>query len=380
MNTHNDIIRFSREIGADPQWVLAGGGNSSEKTKDLLFVKASGTSLSDMAEADLVTIDRDALETIWTREFPADPLAREEAVAEALLSARTADSVDRKPSVETFIHALLPQRFVMHTHPTKLNGLACAREGREAVAQTLGERVLWIPATNPGIALALEIRSRLSAFRETHETDPRFLVMQNHGLVVAGESIDEIRKTHAEILTRLDSAIETAPDSGPVEQDSDRLRPVAEATARALADLRAAHGSALERPVVTAFADGEILRFAASAAAAEPILRAPTPDHLMYSGHRVCFVPRVVEQGHPHGLAVDVLHAVTDYCHDEEGIPRIVLVEGAGAVAIGDDLRQAENAMALFRDTLRIARYAENFGGIAPLPEEQAAFVRSWKH
>lgn len=380
MNMHTEIITFSREIGADPRWVLAGGGNSSEKDADRLFVKASGTPLADMTGEDLVTIDRNALATIWTREFPADPLAREEAVAEALLSARTADSVDRKPSVETFIHALLPQRYVMHTHPTMLNGVACARNGREQITSILGEQALWIPATNPGIALALEIRAQLEAFRKAYKTEPRCLVMQNHGLVVAGESIDAIRTIHAEIEAKLRSAIKIVPGSGLVEQDSDRLRPLAEAAARALADLRAAHGSALERPVVTAFSNEDLLRYAASAAAAEPILRAPTPDHLMYSGHRVCFVPRVVEQGHPHGLAVDVLHAVSDYCHEEESVPRIVLVEGAGAMAIGEDPRHAENAMALFCDTVQIARYAENFGGIAALPEEQAAFVRSWKH
>lgn len=380
MYSHKEIITLSREIGIDPAWVLAGGGNSSEKDGSLLYVKASGTRLADITTEDLVAIDRDALSTIWDREFPTEPVAREEAVAKELLEVRAPDTVDRKPSVETFIHALLPQRYVMHTHASLVNGIACARDGEKSAQEILGPGVLWIPSTNPGVALALEIRRELAAYRKSQGSEPDCVIMQNHGLVVAGETTDAIREEHKTILKKIGAVLRTAPAADTIERDSDRLRPVAEATARALADLRAAGGSALERPEVTAFNDADIQHYSGSAERAATILQAPTPDHLMYSGHRVCYVPRVIEDGHPHGLAVDILHAVTEYCHEEESVPRIVLVEGVGAVAIGEDHRRMEDALALFRDTIRIARYAENFGGIVALPEEQAAFVRRWKH
>ena len=62
------LAALSRRYGADPAWVLAGGGNTSYKTADRLYVKASGFALGTIEASGFCEIDRARLDAIWTRE------------------------------------------------------------------------------------------------------------------------------------------------------------------------------------------------------------------------------------------------------------------------------------------------------------------------
>ena len=79
------LIALSRRYGSDPEWVLAGGGNTSYKEAGRLFVKASGTSLGSITDAGFCSIDRARLDAMWRATYPAEAEARE---AAALAAAR----------------------------------------------------------------------------------------------------------------------------------------------------------------------------------------------------------------------------------------------------------------------------------------------------
>ena len=49
-----DIIALSNFYGSDPDYVLAGGGNTSVKENGVLYVKASGTRLGDITAEGFV--------------------------------------------------------------------------------------------------------------------------------------------------------------------------------------------------------------------------------------------------------------------------------------------------------------------------------------
>ena len=77
-------------------------------------------------------------------------------VMRVAMAARLRDEGDQRPSVECVFHALIPRRFVVHTHPTTVNALTCATDG-EAIARDLfGDEILWVPYTDPGLPLARE--------------------------------------------------------------------------------------------------------------------------------------------------------------------------------------------------------------------------------
>lgn len=378
MSTRNleSIVHLSREYGRTPGWVIGGGGNTSIKDSQHLWIKASGATLERITAEQFVRMDRSRLDAIWERVYPVDPETREQQALADLMAARETGEEHKRPSVETLMHALFPQRIVFHTHPTMLNGLTCSRDGREAMERLLGDRALWIPTVNPGYILARTVFDLVQQWRAAHDGDyPRILILQNHGVVVAGEDPEEIHTLHREISDALETVVTTGPDRSPPERDPAHLEDIRDTVAHAVADFRAAHGDALNPPVTITFTTAELLKRVESKEAFAAVDGAFTPDHIVYSGHRPCYV----EESTGPAVHAEILAAVMEYCHDYQVCPKIVVVRGQGAVAVGDTEKKAHLAMQLFLDALDVARYAESFGGVRHMPEDQVEFIRNWE-
>ena len=117
------LIEMSHRYGADADFVLAGGGNTSYKTEDTLYIKGSGTRLASIDASGFVKMDRAKLAGIWNMKFSAEEKQRETEVLAAMMSARQAGEEAKRPSVETLLHDLFPQKLVLHVHPALVNGM-----------------------------------------------------------------------------------------------------------------------------------------------------------------------------------------------------------------------------------------------------------------
>ena len=115
------LIEMSHKYGADADFVLAGGGNTSYKTKDTLYIKGSGTRLATIDTDGFVKMDRAKLAELWNMTFSAEEKAREAEVLSAMMSARCAGEEKKRPSVETLLHDLFPQKLVLHVHPAPVS-------------------------------------------------------------------------------------------------------------------------------------------------------------------------------------------------------------------------------------------------------------------
>lgn len=175
------LLSFSHRCGADPDLVLAGGGNTSLKENGVLTVKSSGCSLADIRADQFVRMDLEALRAIVNKTYPHDDKSRE-ALFLADVNAARLPGETRRPSVEALLHALFSQRYVLHLHPALVNGLTCGRFGARAAAKLFPE-ALWVPACRPGYTLA-----RLLADRLTPEVTT--VLLQNHGVFFAAETED----------------------------------------------------------------------------------------------------------------------------------------------------------------------------------------------
>ena len=91
------LIDISRKYGADSRFVIAGGGNTSYKTADRLWVKASGHALATIGEDGFAVLDRSRLNPMGEKEYSADVAEREAQVKEDLVAACI--TKDRRPSV-----------------------------------------------------------------------------------------------------------------------------------------------------------------------------------------------------------------------------------------------------------------------------------------
>lgn len=176
--THLDELRsFSARAGADPLLVQGPGGNTSIKTGDVMWVKASGTWLRDALDKDVfVPVDWQAVRRGLAENDPA-------CKSSVAFVRNELNALKLRPSIETTVHALMPQPVVVHVHCVNTISWAIREDAESVLAERLeGQDWAFIPYVRPGLPLANGIAGRLRP-----GTD--ILVLGNHGLAVAAESV-----------------------------------------------------------------------------------------------------------------------------------------------------------------------------------------------
>jgi len=181
MNELEELRELSARIGGDPLLTQASTGNTSIKLDDVLWIKASGRWLADARHEDiLVPLDLREVKQYMSRQV--DP-------AEVYACA----------SIETAMHAVLPHRVVLHVHSVNTIAWAVRADARVRLQRQLGGlRWQWVPYVPSGLPLARKIESALSAC-----SGANVLVLGNHGLVIAGNSCEEVTQLLAEVERRL---------------------------------------------------------------------------------------------------------------------------------------------------------------------------------
>ena len=176
------FIEVSRRIGADPAYIQGPAGNTSLKTGDRMAVKASGALLKELTETSgyvscFFSPIREFLE-----DNACDTLLDPETTLNDLIKRNTVQaSIQQPASIETGMHAMLPSRFVLHTHSVPINVATCMQGGRELLENILHIPFVYIPYVHPGFYLSRAI-AKVVAERGT--SLPSVLILENHGLIV----------------------------------------------------------------------------------------------------------------------------------------------------------------------------------------------------
>ena len=193
------LNELSARVGADPAWVQAAGGNTSIKEDGILWIKASGLWLMHARQQEImVPVALDALLGALER---ADPLAEQ---AQHFVFDELNPS-GLRPSIETTVHALMPQKVVVHVHCVETIALAVAEDAERLIHERLsGFRHAFIPYIRPGLPLARAIAASLG-----EDTD--VVVLGNHGLVVAADTVAAAEL----LLERVTAALVTRPRLAP---------------------------------------------------------------------------------------------------------------------------------------------------------------------
>lgn len=194
------ITELSHEFGTE-EYVTGGGGNTSAKNAEMMWIKPSGTTLGWLSPERFVPIDRAALRKIYTAGMPSNVQERE-AKVKAILSDVVIDS-DARPSVETPLHDTLNATYVVHTHPLIVNGMTCAKNG-ESICTELFPEALWIDFYDPGYTLCMKFRDDVKKYVDAHGEEPQIIMLKNHGVFVAADSAEEIRALYARIISTLE--------------------------------------------------------------------------------------------------------------------------------------------------------------------------------
>lgn len=144
-----ELVLMSNRYGSNSEYVLAGGGNTSFKNEDTLYVKGSGTALATIKAEQFVVMDRAKLTAMMSRSYPEKDDEREAAALADMMAARRPGEEAKRPSVETTLHNLFPFAYVLHVHPALVNGLTCSLGSDRLTAQLFPEAV-FVPICKPG--------------------------------------------------------------------------------------------------------------------------------------------------------------------------------------------------------------------------------------
>jgi rhamnose utilization protein RhaD (predicted bifunctional aldolase and dehydrogenase) len=359
-----ELTEISRFYGSDTAYVIAGGGNTSFKDRETLYIKGSGTSLGTIEPEGFVKMDRGKLALVWEKRYSDGPDEREQAVLADMMAARRPGEENKRPSVETLLHDILSFAYVVHTHPALVNGLCCSKDGEAKAAEFFGDDAVWIPSCNPGYVLSALVKSALDAHRSRTGKTAAIIFLQNHGVFAGADSTDGIKALYGRIMGVLEENIKERPDfsGGTAEYGNS-----AETAARLARLAGGASVAVFER-------NNEFARLVKDAASFYPVSSALTPDHIVYSGSDPLFISA-------EDLASgDRLEALWKGHTEKTGrVPKIAAVQGMGVFGIGGAEKAARLALALFTDTARVSRYAASFGGVLFMTRDKIDFINNWE-
>lgn len=338
------LEEMSNRYGSDSKYVLAGGGNTSFKTEDTLYVKGSGTSLATIKAEDFVNMHRPSLSAMWDKKYPECEAERERIVLADMMEARK-EGENRRPSVETLLHDLFPQKYVLHVHPAAVNGMTCGKNGKEVSKELFPESV-WVDACRPGYILASLCREKLVDYKKATGKDADLLFLQNHGVFFAADSVEGIDALAQSVMEKLDSYIRNSKKSA-----IDRLGSLL---------------SEITGYTFTDFVSGEGID------SFDPTRNSPTPDHIVYC--KANYFPTELNAC-PTALKSDI-----EAFKEKNGYyPRVVTVRGVGAYLLSDSEKQLGIVKSIFLDQVAVCANAEAFGGYFGMSDDLVDFIVNWE-
>lgn len=359
-----ELIDISRKYGSDPDYVLYGGGNTSWKSEGIMAVKASGTDLAAIDENGFILLDMAKLGKIRTTRYPENREERENQALEDLMNSRLPGEKSR-PSVESLLHAIIPEKYVVHTHPAILNGLNCSAAGKEAAVKLFTGKCIWIPLVDPGYILAKRVDDELLIWMEDHEGKlPDYIFLQNHGLFLWGSNSEEIAGKFETLFKTLK---DECTDSDATEVDTKGS--VSDVFLQDIGKLAGSNGYAL-------FTTGkEIRSLLESRESSYNLTKSLTPDHIVYMGH----TPLVYDNLPEGQLMASVEKDYEDYTKKWGKEPKSILILEKGFVSVGNSKKSAEIARLLMLDAIRVIRVSASFGGPKFMSEEKVNFINTWE-
>jgi len=198
-----NLIQISKYAGERFDLVQAGGGNSSAKLKNnQMFIKASGYLLSDISinsgYSKVYTnkisniINNDAIKNEFNKR-------KKEILAKKLVEKATINKINR-PSIETLLHSTL-YKYTLHTHPIVVNIVVIKKKWKEILLSIFKNKdMALVPYKTPGIDLALELNKVISNFKVI----PKIIFLQNHGLIITSNNINDIQKITEIVLEKIE--------------------------------------------------------------------------------------------------------------------------------------------------------------------------------
>jgi rhamnose utilization protein RhaD (predicted bifunctional aldolase and dehydrogenase)/NAD(P)-dependent dehydrogenase (short-subunit alcohol dehydrogenase family) len=378
----NDPLKLrvytSRLLGQESDLVLQGGGNTSVKklvtdifgeTEDILYVKGSGWDLATIEAPGFAPVKMHALLKMAKLPSMTD--------AEMVKAQRAAmiDPAAPNPSVEAILHAIIPFKYVDHTHADAVVTITNTPDGEKRIKEVYGKRVLYVPYVMPGFVLARKV------YEMTQDLDwgtIEGIVLMNHGIFTFHNDARQSYEAMIRLVTEAEDYLVKHKAVIPP------ARIVAGVDLKALAFIRREVSRLRGAPMIAKLSNGiEHVQFANLKNAAEIATRGTlTPDHII----RTKRVAAILGEYPADGLKRFAEEYDKYFKKHTDGkmtrldpAPRWAVWPDHGLIAFGDSLSDAGVVSDIVDHTIRAIQKAEKLGGWRALGAKDLFEVEYWE-
>lgn len=370
-------VYSSRLLGRDDTLVLHGGGNTSVKVKErnlfgeeeeILYVKGSGWDLESITAEGFAPVRMAPLLKLAQLESLSDPQMVNELAAQVTRAGAPA------PSVETILHAVLPHKFVDHTHADAVLAITNTDDGAARIREIYGDDVVIVPYVMPGFELAKVCARKFPAEAKASTIG---MVLLQHGIFSFGATAEESYRRMIELVERAEAYLKRHD-----AWDLSSPRPIGHiGRMRPIAALRHDIAVAAGFPVVMSTSPNpSSLAFAQRADVREISQRGPaTPDHIL----RTKRLPLLGRDANAYAATYREYFARNVSRAKEsktmlDPAPRIILDPEFGLCSVGRSAKEAGIARDLYSHIIDVILRSEALGGYRALSEEELFEFEYW--
>lgn len=356
-------IKTSRLMGLDEDLVLHGGGNTSLKEGDTIFVKASGFNLDTIDEKGFAPVSKSKLLDLLKFESLSDmEMVRLQRVA-------MRDQSFANPSIEAVLHALIPFKYVDHTHADAIVTISNSKHGKKILSKLYGKNFLIVPYVMPGFLLAKAV------YKLTCKVDWKKLkgiILLHHGVFTFD---DDGEKSYQKMLDVVKVASDYLAKNTKIKYKTSNGSYDLEKIKELMSKYK---GYAVEMVVN----DSKIAQTFASLedlhVSQKGVL---TPEHII----RTKRMPVILSDNYER----EIKKYITKYTHyfekykiDEMMLnpaPNWAVLKGFGTVSFGKTLKEAEIIRDINNHTMLAMMRAEQLGGYKSLNKKESFAMEYWE-
>ena len=371
-------VYTSQLLGRESDLVLQGGGNTSVKIKmkddfgdeqDILFVKGSGWDLATIEKPGFAPVKLEALKRM--AEF--DHLTDRDMVR--MQRAAMLNPNAPNPSVEAILHAIIPFRFVDHTHADAVVAVSNTKDGEKRIKEIYGKRVLIVPYVMPGFILAKKIYEMTKSL---DWSSIEGIVLHQHGIFTFN---DEAKDSYQTMIRLVDQAEKYLKKKGAVFSVPRTVE--SKIDYKVLAHIRKVVSQAAKASMLAKCecADGRLI-FSRRKNLREVAGRGPlTPDHVI----RTKRIPVVIKDDPVNDVAKftrEYQKYFKKYARDEKPLdpsPRWAVWPEVGTICFGRTFQEVEIVSDISLHTIRAIESAERLGGWNALSEKDIFEMEYWE-
>lgn len=364
-------VYTSNLLGRSDELVLHGGGNTSVKKvawdQDVLFVKGSGWDLVSIKEEGFAPVELTFLQDMAKVETLSDT-EMVQGQKKAMLNKEAPN-----PSVEAILHAIIPYKFVDHTHADAVVTISNSASGIENIKK-LYPNFLIVPYVMPGFILAKKI------YEMTRDMDwdkCEGIILHNHGIFTfdndAKTSYDKMidAVTIAEKFLEENAKLEIDETITPVEFDTKKLKEIISSEKGVEVSI-----NINQSPLAVYYSSQENLNEFAS----RGVL---TPEHII----RTKRAPLILEEGDDIQKAVDeykknYINYFNKFSKDETMLnpaPNYAVIKNFGIVTFGKNEKEADILNDIITHTMTAVLKADMLGGYKSINEKDSFDMEYWE-